>query len=133
MTKGVVLSPPRRVANDVETLRAHSASTAEQLSRYERMSLSADAGVRIPRECQELVDKAALGGSVLIVGEAGIGKSAVLNTLARNLRDKGRDVVQLAVDRHSVQTLEGLGGSWGSSTTSWGSSKHGTVRNSDGW
>ena len=113
MSKGVVLAPPRRIANDVQALRAHTARTADQLSRYEQMSLSSDAGVSISRECQASVDRAALGGPLLIVGEAGIGKSAVLNALARNVRDSGGDVVQLAVDRHSVQTLQGLGGELG--------------------
>ena len=109
MSKGVVLAPPRHIAGDVRSLDGHSASTAAQLNRYEQMSLAPEAAVSIPRECQAAVDEAARGGSLLIVGEAGIGKSAVLNALARNLREGGGDVVQLAVDRHSVQTLEGLG------------------------
>ena len=109
MSKGVVLAPPRHIAGDVRALVAHSGSTAKQLGRHERMSLAPDGAVRIARECQAAVDEAARGDSLLIVGEAGIGKSAVLNVLARNLREGGGDVVQLAVDRHSVQTLEGLG------------------------
>ena len=109
MAKGVVLAPSRHIVHDVHALGAHSACTAEQLVRYEQMVLGSDAEVSIPRECQPSIDQAALGGSLLIVGEAGIGKSAVLNALARNLRQRGQDVVQLAVDRHSVQTLEGLG------------------------
>ena len=108
MSKGVVLAPPRHIANDVCTLRRHSASTAEQLRLYEQMVLGSDGIVSMPRECQSYIEDAARTGSLLIVGEAGIGKSAVLNVLARNLREGG-DVVQLAVDRHSVQTLEGLG------------------------
>lgn len=109
ITKGVVLTPPRRIANDVEALRAHTATTAAQLGRYEQMSLSSGARASISRQCHPSIERAALGGSLLVVGEAGIGKSAVLNALARNLRKSGCDVVQLAVDSHSVQTLEGLG------------------------
>lgn len=108
MSKGVVLAPPRHIADDVGALRAHSASTAQQLDRYERMVLGADGDVSIPRECQRAIEQAAVGGSLLIVGEAGIGKSAVLSALARNLREGDGNIVQLAVDRHSVQTLEGL-------------------------
>ena len=108
-SKGVMLAVPRHIANDVQALRDHSASIAEQLHRYEQILVGSDRSVSIPRECQSFIDQAALEGSLLIVGEAGIGKSAVLNALGRTLRERGLDVVQLAVDRHSVQTLEGLG------------------------
>ena len=108
-SKGVVLDVPRHIANDVRALREHSSSMANQLHLYEQMLGGPDGKVSIPRECQPSVDQATLEGSLLIVGEAGIGKSAVLNALGRTLRVRGVDVVQLAVDRHSVQTLEGLG------------------------
>ena len=42
-----------------------------------------------------------------MIGEPGAGKSAVINALARELRSHG-DVVELAVDRYSVQDLVGL-------------------------
>ena len=108
-SKGVMLGEPTHMAHDVRALREHSASMAEQLHLYEQMHGGPDGRVSIPRECQPSIDQAALEGSLLIVGEAGIGKSAVLNALGRTLRRRGADVVQLAVDRHSVQTLEGLG------------------------
>ena len=108
-SKGVTLAVRRHIANDVQALRDHSASVAEQLHPYEQIPVDSDRSESIPRECQSFIEQAALEGSLLIVGEAGIGKSAVLNALGRTLRERGLDVVQLAVDRHSVQTLEGLG------------------------
>lgn len=108
-SKGVVLAVRRHIAKDVSAIREHSTSMAEQLHVYEQILVGSDMRVSIPRECQPSIDQAALEGSLLIVGEAGIGKSAVLNALARTLRERGADVVHFAVDRHSVQTLEGLG------------------------
>lgn len=109
MAHGVNLKPPRHLAGDVKSLLRHSASIAEQLGRYERIELDAVESVNVVRDCQSAISEAAQDGSLLIIGEAGIGKSAVLSALARHLRDEGQDVVQLAVDRHSVETLEGLG------------------------
>ena len=45
---------------------------------------------------------------MLLIGEPGAGKSAVINALGRALRNQGHDVVELAVDRFSVKSLEGL-------------------------
>ena len=55
-----------------------------------------------------LLNPAALEDSLLIVGEPGIGKSGVVNTLGKYLLSQGNDVVALAVDQHSVESLEGL-------------------------
>ena len=109
MSKGAALAPRPGFAKDLSALRRHSLTTARHLQRYERTVLLPAPDASMPRECQPSIDRAALGGSLLVVGEAGIGKSAVLSALARNLRDDGMDVVQLAVDRHSVRTVEGLG------------------------
>ena len=43
-----------------------------------------------------------------MIGEPGAGKSAVINALGRALSGQGHDVVELAVDRFSVESLEGL-------------------------
>ncbi|MDT8873393.1 AAA family ATPase [Komagataeibacter rhaeticus] len=45
---------------------------------------------------------------MLLIGEPGAGKSAVMNALGKELRSRGSDVVQLAVDRFSVESLEGV-------------------------
>ena len=102
----VQLAAPPAYAQDISAMQAHSAEIASALSRYE--SIDQDAGqIHVRRDCQGSVLAAAESGSLLIIGEPGAGKSAVINELARELRKRG-DVVELAVDRYSVETLDGL-------------------------
>lgn len=108
MGRGISLLPPPDFRRDIERLRTHSAAIAETLERFEVIEAVEGNRVTIVRECQDAVRSAAKGGPLLIVGEPGAGKSGVLNALARDLRHAGSDVVELAVDRYSIETLEGL-------------------------
>lgn len=108
LTRGVLLEVPTNYQRDIASLRAHSESVAETLKRYEVIEAAAGQPVSIERDCQAQLLAAALVDSFLIVGEPGSGKSGVLNALARDLRARGKDVLELAVDRFSVETLEGL-------------------------
>ena len=107
-TKGVRLQVPPRFHADIATLNSHSEAIADSLQRYEVIEAVAGHPVSVRRDCQAALLQAALADSLLIVGEPGAGKSGVLNALARDLRTRGKDVVELAVDRYSVETLEGL-------------------------
>ncbi|MGR3761722.1 hypothetical protein ACUXV3_16570 [Roseobacteraceae bacterium NS-SX3] len=109
ISRGLALSAPPSYARDIEQLKAHSLATAEALDRYEVIEAADGNRVSITRECQPLIEAATRDGSLLIVGEPGSGKSGVLNSLARKLRKDGNDVLELAVDRFSVESLEGLG------------------------
>ncbi|GAA0426326.1 hypothetical protein GCM10009094_33450 [Massilia aurea] len=102
----VPLSAPPRFENDIRKLREHSAQIAADLQPYEQIERT-EGVIRITRECQVAALAAAQAGSLLLIGEPGAGKSAVINALARELRNYG-DVVELAVDRYSVQDLVGL-------------------------
>lgn len=102
----VPLSAPPRFEDDIRKLREHSAQIAADLGAYEQIERT-EGIIRILRECQPAASAAALKGSLLLIGEPGAGKSAVINALARELRNHG-DVVELAVDRYSVQDLAGL-------------------------
>jgi hypothetical protein len=106
--RGIALLPPQDFRQDIVRLQAHSATIAETLERYEVIEPVDGDRVTVVRECQDAIRDAALGGPLLIVGEPGAGKSGVLNALARDLRRAGSDVLELAVDRYSVETLEGL-------------------------
>lgn len=106
MHAGVQLSAPPRFEDDIRKLREHSAQIAADLRSYEQIE-GAESVIRITRECQAAALAAAQEGSLLLIGEPGAGKSAVINALARALRSHG-DVVELAVDRYSVQDLVGL-------------------------
>lgn len=102
----VPLSAPPRFEDDIRKLQKHSAQIAADLQPYEQIERT-EGVIQITRECQAAALAAAQGGSLLLIGEPGAGKSAVINTLARDLRSYG-DVVELAVDRYSVQDLVGL-------------------------
>ena len=106
---GASLAAPPNYIHDVEKLKKHSVETAEALDRYEVIEATEGNRVTIQRECQPLIEAATKDGSLLVVGEPGSGKSGVLNALARKLRRDGHDVLELAVDRFSVESLEGLG------------------------
>lgn len=106
MQAHVPLSSPPRFDDDIRKLREHSAQIAADLGRYEQIE-RAEGVIRITRECQAAALAASQEGSLLLIGEPGAGKSAVINALARQLRCQG-DVVELAVDRYCVQDLAGL-------------------------
>ncbi|NCC84689.1 MAG: ATP-binding protein [Clostridia bacterium] len=123
--RGLKLASPPSFRSDIARLRAHSAETADTLKRYESIEATDGHIVSIKRECEEAILAAALEESFLIVGEPGAGKSGVLNSLARELRTSGHDVLELAVDRHSVETLEGLKNDLGL--------EHGLIETLDAW
>jgi hypothetical protein len=102
----VSLSSPPRFEDDIRKLKEHSAQIAADLQPYEQIERNQGV-IRITRECQAAALAAAQEGSLLLIGEPGTGKSAVINALARELRSHG-DVVELAVDRYTVQDLVGL-------------------------
>ncbi len=107
--RGIRLLAPQDFRQDIDRLKDHSSETAGTLKRFEEIEAADGKPISIVRECQDSIRDAAIGGSLLIIGEPGAGKSGVLNALARDLMDNRRDVFQLAVDGHSVETLEGLG------------------------
>ena len=108
MTKGVHLHTTPRYRQDIIALRKHTQSVATALQRHEGIEVKDGDRASIVRECQGAVETAARENSLLIVGEPGAGKSGVLNAFARSLMAQGEDVVELAVDQHSVESLEGL-------------------------
>lgn len=92
---------------DVEALQVYSDSTETELGNYEETKIGDDK-IRIDRQCTQAVISSATAGSLLIIGEPGSGKSAVLNAAAKALRDRGHDVLTLAVDRLSVNSSDEL-------------------------
>lgn len=106
--RGVVLSAPPEYRIDIQTLKQHSKRISDALSSYERIEVDSGAPLSVRRDCQAAVEVATRNGPLLIIGEPGAGKSGVLNALARKLSDDGTDILQLAVDRYSIESLEGL-------------------------
>lgn len=107
-SNSIVLGTPPEYRSDIEALRRHSKRISEALGAYEKIEVDSGAPVTIRRDCQPAVEAAVRSGPLLIIGEPGAGKSGVLNALAKSLSASGADVLELAVDRHSVESLEGL-------------------------
>lgn len=107
-SRGVNIDTPPEFRADIDALKKHSESIAKSLASYERIEVSGGASLSIHRDCQPMVEAASRTGALLITGEPGAGKSGVLNALANTLRGSGSDVLQLAVDRYSIESLEGL-------------------------
>jgi hypothetical protein len=106
--RGAKLAARPDYRNDIAALKAYSLQTEQNLTALEVVEADVGAPVGIARHCQPIVVAASLGGDLLVIGEPGAGKSAVINALGRSLRGQGHDVVELAVDRFSVESLEGL-------------------------
>lgn len=107
-SKGIALGTPPEYRDDIEALKRHSKRISEALGAYEKIEVASGAPLTVPRDCQPAVEAAVRSGPLLIIGEPGAGKSGVLNALAKTLSASGADVLELAVDRHSVESLEGL-------------------------
>lgn len=99
-----LLAPPDYLS-DVEAFRAFSKTNQEYLAAFEVIHVEGKE-IAVPRQCLASAVAAAQQGSLLLVGEPGAGKSALLNTMGRNLGTN--DVLQLSVDRMPVSGLDGL-------------------------
>ena len=104
---GIALKGPPSFQHDVGVLQAYSNDTQTLLSHYEETKVG-DRDIGISRQCTVAVCLASIRDSLLIIGEPGSGKSAVLNTAAKVLRRQNLDVVTLAVDRLLVDTPDAL-------------------------
>jgi hypothetical protein len=92
---------------DVARLSGYSERVQTHLNQYEETKVGT-ARIKIHRPVIESVIRAALDDSLLLVGEPGAGKSAVVGAAAEHLRRDGHAVLELAVDRLPVESLEGL-------------------------
>lgn len=82
---------------DVGALQAYSNAIRDELSHYEETKIG-DREITIERQCAQAVIASAISGSLLLIGEPGSGKSAVLNASAKALCDQGHD--KPWIDRH---------------------------------
>ena len=98
---------PPSYRKDVDQLIAYSELVHEQLEQYEETKIAGKT-ITVERPCTQAVVDAAVQGSLLLVGDPGAGKSAVIQAAASKLRSQGFDVIELAVDRLQTATLEGL-------------------------
>lgn len=105
--EGIRFDAPPDYRADVDALRRASERTRDVLALHRKISVSGE-DFAIDRQCTKTVLAAAQADSLLLIGEPGSGKSAVLNTAANELRQAGYPVVELAVDHLPIQGLDGL-------------------------
>jgi hypothetical protein len=103
----VRLQAPPSYRSDVDRLRRYSDETRAHLEHLEETRLGTQI-IKIDRKCAGAVLAAAEQGPLLLVGDPGAGKSAVMSTAAAHLKKSGRAVIELAVDRLPIETIEGL-------------------------
>lgn len=84
---------------DIGALNAYSLEERRRLKKHKILPL--DEAVPIPRDCLQPLLAATTGGSLLVTGEPGAGKTGVLLQLADLLDDMPGPVVFLSVERFS--------------------------------
>ena len=109
---GVALKAAPSYQVDVATLRKYSERTASGLAAFETILVDGKP-ISISRAVTGAVVHAAKAGSLLVIGEPGSGKSAVVSAAAASLRATKADVIQFAVDQLPVDTTDGLRGEIG--------------------
>ncbi|NHN86240.1 hypothetical protein GOB93_16570 [Acetobacter musti] len=105
---GIALEAAPEYRDDIQALKRHSKRVSEALGAYEKIEVDSGAPLTVQRDCQSAVEAAVRSGPLLIIGEPGAGKSGVMNALAKALSASGADVLELAVDRYPVESLDGL-------------------------
>jgi hypothetical protein len=107
LNSGIYLKPTQGYLDDISKIEHYSRQTTALLSDMSRIRVGLNE-VKIIRPSTLALKDAAVGGSVLVVGEPGAGKSGALHDLSAKLQSEGRDVVFLAVDRLEAQSLGAL-------------------------
>ena len=109
---GVGVKAPPEFEHDVQTMRQRTLDVASRLAEFEK-TRSGSEDLTIKREASSAVVSAATTGSLVLIGDPGVGKSAIINDAARQMQAAGNEVVLLAVDQLDVETQEGLSGHLG--------------------
>ncbi|MFN8149599.1 MAG: hypothetical protein U0R24_00530 [Solirubrobacterales bacterium] len=103
--RGLELRAAPSYREDIERLRAYSDTIVDRLKPLSHISLPGEEVVKISRAVPDELIAAAEKESLLVTGNPGVGKSAGLYELVRELKTKGRDVVLLAADALSAGSL----------------------------
>jgi hypothetical protein len=104
---GVSLKAAPSYQADVAQLKLHSKRIAAELDAFE-ITVVDGKSITVERAATTAVVGAAKGGSLLVIGEPGSGKSAVVSAAASSLRKEKCEVIQFSVDRLPVDTADGL-------------------------
>jgi hypothetical protein len=107
LSAGFALKIPIGLGSDVERLRAYSRTIHEAVKSLSVIKSKAGT-LKIRRPTSEVLGQVVEQGSILVTGEPGSGKSAVLTDLVESLTERDRDFVFLAVDRVECGSLSSL-------------------------
>ncbi len=109
--KGIELQAAPRFRHDIERLKHYSTQTLHRLERRSRIELDGKM-LSLQREAPVLLLGQARTGSLVVMGDPGIGKTACVVAAARELA-RDRDVVVIAADqleaRSGVELMAELG------------------------
>lgn len=104
---GVTLKAAPSFQADIDRLKVHRARIAAELDAFE-VTVFDGKKITVERAATKAVVAAAKGGPLLVIGDPGSGKSAVVSAAASALRKEKREVIQLSVDRLPVGTADAL-------------------------
>jgi hypothetical protein len=104
---GVSLKAAPSFQADVAQLKLHSRRIAAELDAFE-ITVVDGKSITVERGGTNAVVSAAKDGSLLVIGEPGSGKSAVVSKAAAALRKEGCEIIQFSVDRLPVDSTDGL-------------------------
>ena len=104
---GVSLKAAPSYQSDVAQLKLRSTRIAADLDAFE-VTVVDGKSITVERAATSAVVGSAKSGSLLVIGEPGSGKSAVVSAAASMLRKEKCEVIQLSVDRLPVDTADGL-------------------------
>jgi hypothetical protein len=104
---GIELAVSRSYSDDVSRLREYSAMAATALADFSEIRVG-PARVKIARRSIEALKRVAEGGSLLVTGDPGAGKSGAISDLVVALRNDGKDLVCLMADRLEAQSAGAL-------------------------
>jgi hypothetical protein len=105
--RGIRLRAAPSYRSDIEQLIRYSARLTDALCGLSEIRVGR-VPLKIQRPVVTALRAAAEQGHCLVVGEAGAGKSGAVHDLVGVLREEGRDVVFLAVDRLAAEDEVGL-------------------------
>ena len=103
---GVELLAPEDYRKEVEALKKKSLQVRDSLGAATRLDVGDGNPIPIPREVLGIAKAAAEGGSFLLVGEPGAGKTGVVTELASQLGAYGGEVLLLKVSPSGLTGLK---------------------------
>ncbi|MCE9574532.1 MAG: hypothetical protein K8W52_15395 [Deltaproteobacteria bacterium] len=102
--EGVVLKALRGFESDISELRGHTRRSLRTLTRYTRIRKD----VRIPRDVAPVLRAEVEKASLLLIGDAGCGKSGLLGVTVETLLRENRDVLVLNAAELGANSLGNL-------------------------